>query len=396
MPPNLLPGKLPAARYKDMAHAPSDKAHWMRRCLVLAAHGAGTVSPNPLVGAVVVGSDGTVLGEGWHGKYGGPHAEVYAIENALESHGAESLKQATLYVNLEPCSAEGKTPPCADLIIRHNIPRVVIGARDPHPNFSGGIDRLREAGITVETGILEPESYRLNEAFFHWVESKRPLLTLKVAQSLDARVAYGADAEQQDEWISCRESRTLVHRWRAALDGVLVGSGTARTDDPALTVRHVDGRQPQRFVLDREGALPSSLQLFSDDYAHRTTAVTGEAANPEYAGALKEAGGAHWRMPENDGHLDLTAVLDRMGEEGGRNGRPMNSLLVEAGPSLSGALFEQNLVDRFYLFIAPSVLGNGPSLLRPRFPADFADHTWTSIGNDMLFRGYMRQAPRYE
>ncbi len=367
--------------------------HWMRRCLLLAARGAGSVSPNPLVGAVIVGKGGVALGEGWHGRFGGPHAEVYAIREALRKHEAGALKEATLYVNLEPCSHEGKTPPCADLIINHGIPRVIVGAEDPHPVFGKGAGRLREAGVQVETGILGRECARLNEAFFHYVRTSRPLVTLKIAQTLDGKVAGSGD---KPRWISCEKSRALVHRWRAALDGVLVGRGAAEADDPALTVRHIKGRQPQRFVLDRKGTLPSSLRLFSDKYADHTTAIVGEGAHPEYQKRLATAGGRLWRLPVAGGHLDLDAVLDRMGAEGGPGGRAMNSLMVEAGPGLATALLNSDLADRVYIFTAPKIMGSGvPALPELNISGmdemlTFKEHTWTQCGEDILFRGHRR------
>lgn len=367
---------------------------WMRRCLELAAQGAGAVSPNPMVGAVLVAPDGTLLGEGWHQAYGGPHAERHAVQDAEARHGAAALREATLYVNLEPCSHHGKTPPCADLILEKGIPRVVAGMVDPFPAVAGrGIERLRAHGVEVVTGVLEKACRRLNEAFVRHVRTGRPLVTLKMAQTLDGCVATaGGDAR----WVSGTAARQLVHTWRARMDGVLVASGTARADDPALTVRHVEGRQPVRVVLDRTGALPPTLQLFTDPFAAYTIAVTNERAEPAYAGALLAAGGRLLHVPETDGGLDLGAVLDRLGAEGGRDGLPLQSLLVEAGPRLATALFRQDLVDRFFLFVAPKLVGGGLSTLRSlgieqmRDALTFVESDWEMVGEDLLFRGYRR------
>lgn len=367
----------------------------MRRCCTLAQRGAGAVSPNPLVGAVVVGAGGAVLGEGWHESYGGPHAEVNAIAAAEDAHGAAALRKATLYVNLEPCSHHGKTPPCADLILEKQIPRVVAGMQDPFPEVAGrGLARLRSGGVDVATGVLERACQRLNEAFAHHVRTGRPLVTLKIAQTLDAQVAT---ATGDSRWVSGEAARARVHRWRAELDGVLVGSGTARADDPRLTVRHVEGRAPQRFVLDREGALPAGLRVFTDDHAARTTAVLAEdAPRPAYAEALEAAGGRLWRVPERGGHLDLGALLDRLGAEGGKGGRPLQSLLVEAGPGLATALVRQDLADRLFLFIAPKLVGAGTPALRAlgveqmAEALTFAEHAWETVGGDLLFKGYRR------
>ncbi|NBB75652.1 MAG: bifunctional diaminohydroxyphosphoribosylaminopyrimidine deaminase/5-amino-6-(5-phosphoribosylamino)uracil reductase RibD [Bacteroidetes bacterium] len=368
----------------------------MQRCLALASRGAGAVSPNPMVGAVLVAPDGTVLGEGWHQAYGGPHAEVHALHDAEAQHGPEALRDATLYVNLEPCSHHGKTPPCTDLIIEKRIPRVVVGMEDPFPAVGGqGIERLRTHGVEVETGVREADCQRLNEAFVHHVETGRPLVTLKIAQTLDGCIATRTGDSQ---WISGTAARTLVHRWRSELDGVLVGRGTAEADDPRLTVRHVDGRQPVRLVLDRTGALPPDRALFTDAHADHTIAVVGEGHGmPEYADALRDAGGHVLRIPETEaGHLNLTALLTRLGKDGGRSAPPMQSLLVEAGPGLATALFRQDLVDRFLCFVAPKLVGDGMPSLRSLGieqmddALTFAESTWEPVGDDLLFRGYRR------
>jgi len=371
---------------------------WMQRCLELARRGAGTVSPNPLVGAVLVGADGHRLAEGWHETYGGPHAEANAVRAALAEHGEDVLRDATLYVNLEPCSHHGKTPPCTDLILEMGIPRLVVGTIDPFPAVKGrGIRRLREHGVEVELGVLRHECARLNEAFFHHVRTGRPLVTLKVAQTLDGRVATSTG---DSRWISGEASRTLVHRWRAETDGVLVGSGTAQSDDPRLTVRHVDGPQPRRFVLDRTGRLPETLNLFADDHADQTVVVTAEDSDLPYASALIERGGHVLRVPTRDGHLDLDALLDRLGDGEGRashDERPLQSLLVEAGPGLATALLQQDLVDRYFCFVAPKIVGDGiPTTgdlgtTEMREALSFAETHWETIGDDALLRAYRRE-----
>jgi diaminohydroxyphosphoribosylaminopyrimidine deaminase/5-amino-6-(5-phosphoribosylamino)uracil reductase len=370
----------------------TDAERWMRRALDLARRGAGAVSPNPLVGCVVVGPGGDVLGEGWHGAYGGPHAEVWAVLDAEKKHGAEALRDATLVVTLEPCSHHGKTPLCADLIVEKQIPRVVVGMRDPFPAVDGsGIERLRAHGVDVTVGVLEAKGRRLNEAFVHHVQTGRPLVTLKVAQSLDGSVAT---ASGDSRWVSGEASRTLVHRWRAELDGVLVGSGTARADDPALTVRHVPGRQPVRVVLDRAGTLPADLKLFTDEHAAKTIAAVGEGATPSYAEAFEQRGGTVLPIPERDGHLDLEVLLDRLGAGVGAH-QPMQSLLVEAGPGLATALFQVDFVDRFALFIAPKIVGGRRAvdnlfIERMADARTFEDHRWEAVGADMLFVGTRR------
>ncbi len=369
----------------------------MERALARAREGAGHVSPNPMVGAVLVGPDGTVRGEGAHEVYGGPHAEAQAIRDAEQRHGAAALRDATLYVTLEPCRHHGKTPPCTNLILEKNIPRVVVGTIDPFPSAQGeGIRQLRTQGVEVEVGVCEHACRRLNEAFFHHVETGRPLVTLKIAQTLDGRVAT---ATGDSQWITGPEARTLVHQWRAELDGVLVGTGTARSDDPRLTVRHVDGPQPLRLVLDREGTLPPDRTLFTDLEAAETVAVTGaERDRPAYADALEAAGGHLLRVPETeDGHLDLAALLQRLGTDAGHDAEPLQSLLVEAGPGLATALLRQDLVDRFFCFVAPKVVGAGTPSIRDLGIAamddarTFAEQAWEGVGEDMLLRGYCRE-----
>ena len=365
----------------------------MRRALELAQQGAGHVSPNPLVGAVLVNPDGLVLGEGFHGRFGGPHAEVEAVRHAEAQGYADQLTKATLYVTLEPCNHYGKTPPCADLILAKNIPRVVVAMEDPFGKVAGrGLARLREAGVDVTVSVLEHAAKRLNEAFVQHVTTGQPLVTLKLAQTLDGQVAT---ASGDSQWVSSEASRTLVHRWRAGADAVLVGAGTARADNPALTVRHVEGPQPLRIVLDRNGSLPESLHLFTDDQATRTLAVIGPSAHPAYAEALQDRGGIVAQIPERDGHLDLNTLLTLLGTGDGLE-RPIQSVLVEAGPGLATALLEQDLVGRLFVFVAPKVLGAGiPALgdLGTGKMADaltFAEAMWEPVGPDVLFRGYRR------
>ena len=368
----------------------------MGRALELAARGAGAVSPNPLVGAVILGPDGETWGEGWHGRYGGPHAEVWAVRDA-DQRGHRQLDRATLVVTLEPCSHTGKTPPCADLILDRGIPRVVVAHEDPFPAVAGrGIERLRAHGVDVTVGVREAQARRLNAAFLTHVRTGRPLATLKVAATLDGQVAT---ATGDSRWVSGPEARQLVHRWRAECDAVLVGAGTARADDPALTVRHVeltDGQaQPLRVVLDRTGALPPDLQLFTDAHARSTVAVVGPDAEPSYASSLDAAGGTVARAPLADGHLDLGSVLDRLGSGDGL-ARPVQSVLAEAGPGLATALLGQDLVDRVAWFVAPKLVGAGTPAVgdlgtaRMADALAFMDTSWETVGSDALLRGYRR------
>lgn len=239
---------------------PTDQT-FMQRCLDLAALGIGNVSPNPMVGAVIV-CDGRIIGEGYHQKYGGPHAEVNAISEVLArfNNSAELLERSTIYVSLEPCAHYGKTPPCADLIIKHKIPNVVVGCRDPFDQVDGkGIEKLRGAGIDVTIGVLEEECKWLNRRFFTRVQKQRPYIILKWAQTADG---YFAPDDNSQLWITGLEARKLVHQWRGEEDAILVGKNTAAIDDPALNVRYGQGRSPKRVVIDRNLELNKKLKLF--------------------------------------------------------------------------------------------------------------------------------------
>lgn len=255
---------------------------YMQRCLQLAANGLGRVSPNPLVGAVIV-HNREIIGEGWHREYGGPHAEVNAITQALERHpeAEDLLKKAVMYVSLEPCVHHGKTPPCTDLIIRHGIPEVVIGCRDPHEKVAGkGIEKLRAAGVRVKTGVLEAECRELNRRFITFQTERRPYVILKWAQT---RNGYFAPVGGSRYWITSPLSRRLVHRWRSEEDAVMVGFRTALLDDPELTVRDWSGKNPLRIVIDRDLSLPASLKLF--DQTQRT--VVFNAAKTDVDGVVQ-------------------------------------------------------------------------------------------------------------
>lgn len=360
----------------------------MFRALALAVRGQGQVSPNPLVGCVIVNDAGETLGEGWHGRFGGPHAEVEAVRDAEARYGPDAVRGATVYVTLEPCSHHGKTPPCADLLVEKSVARAIVGTADPNPVVAGrGLARLRAAGIEA-TVTDDPLASRLIEGFRMRVTTSRPFVTLKVAQTLDG---FAATATGDSRWVTGEAARQHVHRVRAASDAVLVGSGTALADDPALTLRHgVEGVQPLRVVLDRKAALPASLRLFSDDHAARTVAVVGESAlEPSYAGRVSTV-----RVPEANGHLDLQAVLERLASgDGLPGGRGVNTVFVEAGPGLAAAFWSAGLVDRLMVYVAPKLLGDGLRALPVAPAASMGEaHTfpaWTRhlLGEDVLFVG---------
>jgi diaminohydroxyphosphoribosylaminopyrimidine deaminase/5-amino-6-(5-phosphoribosylamino)uracil reductase len=234
---------------------------YMQRCLELASLGVGLVSPNPMVGAVIV-HDGKVIGEGYHQKYGEAHAEVDAVNMVIARYDnySDLFKQSTIYVSLEPCAHYGKTPPCADLIIKHQIPTVVVGCRDPFAQVDGkGIEKLQASGINVTVGVLEKECQWLNRRFFTRVQKQRPYIILKWAQTSDG---YFAPADGSQHWITGPESRKLVHQWRAEEDAILVGKNTVLADNPQLNVRYAQGRSPKRVVIDRRLELNKQLHVF--------------------------------------------------------------------------------------------------------------------------------------
>ncbi|WP_342644305.1 bifunctional diaminohydroxyphosphoribosylaminopyrimidine deaminase/5-amino-6-(5-phosphoribosylamino)uracil reductase RibD [Mucilaginibacter sp. CSA2-8R] len=240
----------------------ADHQIYMQRCIELARLGAGKVSPNPMVGAVIIFQD-KLIGEGYHQQYGKAHAEVNAINDVLEKFGtkaADLLKQSAIYVSLEPCAHYGKTPPCADLIIKHQIPEVFVGCRDPFNQVNGkGIEKLQQAGIKVSVGILEEACLNLNKRFFTRVQKQRPYIILKWAQTANA---YFAPADGSQYWITGPEAKTLVHQWRTEEDAILVGKNTALVDNPQLNARLWPGKSPKRIVIDRNLELPVHLHLF--------------------------------------------------------------------------------------------------------------------------------------
>jgi diaminohydroxyphosphoribosylaminopyrimidine deaminase / 5-amino-6-(5-phosphoribosylamino)uracil reductase len=318
---------------------------FMKRCLELALKGAGSVSPNPLVGAVIV-HEGVIIGEGFHERYGAPHAEVNAIASVARR---ELLRSSTLYVNLEPCSHFGKTPPCSDLIIETGIPRVVTGCRDPHEAVAGkGIAKLLASGVTVVEGVLEQESMKLNEAFIKSHTTGLPFVALKLGQTLDGKIATSLGASR---WITGGESRAEVHRLRSVYDAVLTGEATVRIDDALLTVRNCPGRNPLRIVLDRRLNLPLDSGIFDAE------APTLVFASKEWRGLgkvqqLKDMGADVVFVSDHAAGLDLREVLHEL------HLRNVLSVLVEGGSRLSASFIRERLADKIYLFLAPKLFGS--------------------------------------
>jgi len=365
--------------------------YWMFEAIQLAKNGIGMVSPNPMVGCIILDAKGKKIGEGYHKKIGEAHAEVNAVESV---ENPKKLKGATVYVTLEPCSHFGKTPPCAPMLAQLPIKRVVVGHQDPNRKVNGnGISLIREKGIEVEVNVLKKECEELNEFFIHHQLFGRPFVTLKMAQTVDGFLA-APDGDSQ--WISGKKSRELVHKWRSELDAVLVGRNTAIADDPGLTVRHVKGRQPRRVVIDGPYELPKSLKLFSDKFEEKTMVVTWnkKASATDADPMLRVMQQNYFRgevlqVSKKDGHVDLKEMFLALGEKG------ITSVLVEAGQQLSSALIKAQLVDKIQLFIAPKLLGGGTrSILnlginKMRDIIDLKDVSWQQVGDDILLTAYL-------
>lgn len=326
---------------------------YMEEALRLARLGLGTASPNPMVGAVVV-NEGRIVGTGYHERPGRPHAEAVALEAA-----GEKARGATLYVTLEPCSHYGRTPPCADLIIQRGVRRVVAAMEDPNPLVAGrGFARLRDAGVDVSVGLLQDAAAELNEAFITYITKRRPFIHLKTAMSLDGKIACHTGASQ---WITGPLARQEVHRLRSVHDGIMVGIGTVLADDPRLTVRLDPENPPEgpythlhpiRIVVDSKGRLPLSARVLEGAGEQTEVIVATTAAAPaSFVQALRGRGVRVWQGDAANGRVDLQALLEDLAEFG------IGSILVEAGPTLAGALFDLDLVDRVTTFIAPLIIG---------------------------------------
>jgi diaminohydroxyphosphoribosylaminopyrimidine deaminase/5-amino-6-(5-phosphoribosylamino)uracil reductase len=321
----------------------------MRRALRLAERGRGRVSPNPVVGAVIV-KDGRVVGEGWHRGLGESHAEAMALARA-----GRRARGATLYVSLEPCAHAGRTPPCADAIVAAGIRRCVVATRDPHPIVDGrGLKRLRRAGIAIVLGPRAAEARAALGGYWLFHTRGRPRVTLKLAQSLDGRIAPdgGFAARGPGRWITGPAARRAVHRMRATADAVVIGAGTARADDPRLTARGVAGtRQPLRVVCDTRLELPRGLRLLRPPLARGTAVACALHAPASAARALEAAGVRVWRLPSRGAGVSPRALVTRLGREG------CHEILVEGGARLATAFLAAGVVDRLALFTAPRLIG---------------------------------------
>jgi diaminohydroxyphosphoribosylaminopyrimidine deaminase/5-amino-6-(5-phosphoribosylamino)uracil reductase len=326
----------------------------MARALELAERGAETVHPNPRVGCVITRGD-QIIAEGWHERAGGLHAEAAALQTLRASRAgsaragdaqALNLADCTAYINLEPCSHYGRTPPCADALIAAHIGRVVYAIDDPNPQVAGkGAAKLRAAGVKVESGLMAAAAEEKNVGFLRWKRTGRPFVRIKMGTSLDGRIAL---ANGKSQWITSEAARADVQRWRARSSAVLTGIGTVLADDPRLNVRLPGAqRQPLRVILDSDLRIPPTAQILD---ASAPTVIFTRVPNAAAEAALLAKGARIERAPEQHG-VNLHAVLRRLGE------LDMNEVLVEAGPTLSGAFVQSGLADELLLYIAPKLLG---------------------------------------
>ncbi|MFQ6122370.1 MAG: bifunctional diaminohydroxyphosphoribosylaminopyrimidine deaminase/5-amino-6-(5-phosphoribosylamino)uracil reductase RibD [Dehalococcoidales bacterium] len=319
---------------------------YMKQALQLASKGLGKTSPNPMVGAVIV-KDNRIIGKGYHHHYGGRHAEVNAIQNA-----SEDTEKATLYVTLEPCCYQGKTPPCVETIIQNKIGRVVIGTLDPNPLVNGkSVEILKRQGIETRVGVLEEECRELNEAHFKYMTTGLPLVTLKFAQTLDGRIATTTG---NSRWISSEKFRRLAHKLRATSDAIMVGIDTVLADDPELTVRLVRGRNPTRVILDTRLRIPLDAKVVGSQQMAPTIIATTSGADEQKLSSLRRMGIGVLITPEDEaGEVDLRQLLSMLGQRG------ISSILVEGGAGVITSLLRRNLVDKMVIAVAPKIMGKG-------------------------------------
>ena len=325
-----------------------DDAALMRQALQLAERGWARTRPNPMVGALVV-RDGVIVGAGWHAEYGGPHAEVVALEEA-----GERARGATLYVTLEPCSHHGRTPPCTDAVLRAGLRRVVIAARDPNPIAGGGADRLRAAGVEVTEDIARADARALNAEFFHVHERRAAFVTLKLAMSLDGRLSAMRGAPTA---VTGAEAQADVHRLRAGFDVIMIGAGTAHADDPLLTVRGElqPAAAPLRIVVDTRASLPLDGRLVRSARDVPVVVFCGAHAPADAVSRLRAAGVQVKVAASRAGRVDLEAVLAMLHADGVR------AVLCEGGAAMAASLLAADRVQRLVLYVAPRFLGaDGP------------------------------------
>jgi diaminohydroxyphosphoribosylaminopyrimidine deaminase / 5-amino-6-(5-phosphoribosylamino)uracil reductase len=353
---------------------------YMKRALALARRGVGKTSPNPAVGCVIVRDD-VIVGEGWHRKAGGPHAEVFAL-----GQSGDKARDADVYVTLEPCSHHGKTPPCTNALVRAGVRRVFAAMVDPNPKVAGrGVALLRAAGIEVTTGLMEAESRLLNEPFIKAMTTGLPFVILKSAMTLDGKTST---TQGDSRWISNEKSRRYVHKLRSMVDAVMVGAGTVAADDPELTCRIHGGRDPVRVVVDSRLDISPAARLLHLDSPAPTLVASFHGHGPK-ADAIRACGAEILACRERDGRVDLSDLLAQLGNRG------VQSVLLEGGSKLAGDALRLGLIDKYVLFLAPKLLGGegpglfaGPGAERMADALRLRDLSVRRFGSDILVTGY--------
>jgi len=357
-----------------------DDSYFMKKALQLAKRGLGRTSPNPMAGAVIA-KDREIISQGYHRYYGGPHAEIEAI-NKLKV----SSKDTTLYVTLEPCCHYGKTPPCTDAIMKLEFARIVVGTVDPNPKVNGkGIAILRNHGFLVTEDILREECQRINEVYFKYIQTGIPFVTIKFAQTIDGRIATQTG---HSRWISSEATLNLGHKMRSIHDAVMIGVGTVIQDNPQLTVRRTKGRTPLRIISDSHLRIPASSNVLNDSYVQNTLIATTSAADKDKIKEIENKGVKVLVIDQDKyGRVSLSELLKRLGEIG------ISSVMVEGGGQIITSLLRQRLVDKLIVIIAPKIIGQGINWVgnlgieRMDEALKFLEYRFRKVGDDLVFEG---------
>lgn len=367
----------------------SQDLYWMRLALNLAKRGLGKTWPNPMVGAVIV-KDHELIAQGYHKAYGGAHAEVDALNDT--SH---DVTGATMYVTLEPCSHEGKQPPCALKIIDSGIKRVVVAMEDPNPLVAGkGIAILREHGIQVDVGVMEWEARQLNEAFIHYITKNTPFVLYKGAMTLDGKVAT---REGDAKHLSCDTSRMMVQVWRSRFQAIMVGIGTVLADDPRLNTRIEGERSPVRVILDTSLRIPENARMLSLEDSETWIFTTNRAPRPKFEALSKRDRVRVIEVQQNHrDSVDLKEVMDYLAKEG------IASVLLEGGPNVTYSMLEEGLIHKVALFVAPRIIGGrhakslveGEGVAKLSEAHELIDMTVEKVGEDLLIKGYTEEGAK--
>jgi diaminohydroxyphosphoribosylaminopyrimidine deaminase / 5-amino-6-(5-phosphoribosylamino)uracil reductase len=344
---------------------------FIQKTFELAKKGVGYVSPNPLVGAILV-KNSNIIGQSYHKKFGSAHAEANAIESA-----SESVEGSTLYCNLEPCCHYNKkTPPCAQRIVKEGIKKVIISNLDPNPGVSGkGVELLKNAGLDVVEGILKNDGEELNKFYFNFIKNKTPYITIKIAQSLDGFIY---SEKSKNRWISGKESRKLVHLWRSDYDAVLIGAQTVIVDNPKLTVRDTTGRNPYRIIIDGKLRVSPNSKIFNLENPEKTIIFTGINADKKTIKLFQKKGINIHQLEESNQTISLKTILKELGKLN------ITSLLVEGGNQIFSQFLSKNLSNELKIFISPNLLGSGIPAVKLESEFKINLSKTEKIGKDLL------------